>query len=80
MVESTASPISHVPNHTPIDRSTWEAIKDKLPNSLFEKNRARFYQIFKERCQVEFNEQNKAVALFKGSSEVPLYSTDFCYP
>jgi len=52
-------------------------IVDKLSNSLFQKNRARFIQLFKE----ELGEKSqKAIALFKGSSEVPLYSSDVAYP
>ena len=77
MVEAS-DPINRVPNFVPIDRSTWDPIKDKLPNTLFQKNRARFYRLFKERIQVD--EQNKAVAVFKGASEVPLYSSDVSYP
>jgi len=77
MVESS-DPLNKVPNFTPIDRSTWESIKEKLPNSLFQKNRARFCRLVKEKVQV--NEENGAVALFKGASEVPLYSSDVSYP
>ena len=45
---------------------------------MFEKNRARFFKLFKEKVNV--NDQNKAVALFKGANEVPLYSSDVSYP
>ena len=38
MVEADSS-IAFVPNFTAIDRSTWDGIKDKLPNSCFQKNR-----------------------------------------
>ena len=34
MVEAS-DPINRVPNFVPIDRSTWDPIKDKLPNTLF---------------------------------------------
>jgi Xaa-Pro dipeptidase len=43
------SPISIIPNHVPVDRATWDAIKERLPNSTFEKNRARFFRLFKEK-------------------------------
>jgi len=36
------SHLSVVPKATNLDRSSWEHLKDKLPNSLFEKNRSRF--------------------------------------
>ena len=48
MVEAGADAIAKVPNHVPIDRSTWDAIKDQLPSSTFVKNRARFFRLFKE--------------------------------
>ena len=79
MVEAeSADPINQVPNFVPIDRSTWDGIKDKLPNTCFQKSRARCIRLFKEKVQV--SEENKAVALFKGASEVPLYSSDVSYP
>ena len=71
-------PAGPVPPFTPIDKSTWAGIKDRLPNSLFAKNRARFFKLFKE--QVQVSDENRAVALFKGASEVPLYSSDVSYP
>ena len=77
MVEAV-NPIDIIPNFVPIDKSTWDSVKDKIPNSCFEENRARFYRLFKEKITV--NDQNKAVGLFKGSSEVPLYSSDVSYP
>lgn|ERR1719469_229411 len=77
MVEAS-DPINRVPNFAPIDRSTWDPIKERLPNSTFQKNRARFMSIFKE--QIPVNAENKAVAVFKGASEVPLYSSDVSYP
>ena len=51
MVEAT-DPINRVPNFVPIDKTTWDSIKEKLPNTLFEKNRARFFRLFKEKVQV----------------------------
>ena len=38
----------------------------------------RFYKLFKEKVTV--SDENRAVALFRGASEVPLYSSDVCYP
>ena len=76
MVQATSEIIE--PPFTPIDRSTYEPIKDRLPNSLFAKNRARFFKLFKERVKLE--DGKKAVALFKGASAVPLYSSDVNYP
>ena len=35
-------------------------------------------RLFKEKVSV--SDENRAVALFRGSSEVPLYSSDVCYP
>ena len=72
------SPIDTLPKFVPVERATWDSVKDKLPNSTFVKNRARFFRLFKEKVQV--NEQNKAVALFKGANEVPLHATDVSYP
>ena len=71
-------PISVIPNFTPINRASWEPIKDQLPASLFAKNRARLFSLFKK--QVPVSEQSRAVAFLKGSVEVPLYSSDFNYP
>ena len=45
---------------------------------MFAKNRARFFKLFKERVKVD--DSNRAVALFKGASAVPLYSSDVNYP
>lgn len=47
-----------------------------MPNTLFEKNRARFVKLFKE----EVSTAAKGIAVFQGVSEVPLYSSDVCYP
>ena len=77
MVEAQ-DPIDRVPHYVPLDKSTWDSVKDKLPNSTFQKNRARLYRLFKDKVPV--SNQNKAVALFKGASEVPLYSSDVSYP
>ena len=71
------NPIEIVPNYTKIDHSTFEAIKDKLPNTLFVKNRARFISLFKEQVK---SENSLKFGLFKGSEEVPLHATDFTYP
>lgn len=46
MVEAE-SPLNRIPNFTPIDRSTWDGIKERLPNSTFQKNRARLFSLFK---------------------------------
>ena len=51
MVEANAesnNPLHRVPNFLPIDKSTWDLVKDKLPNSTFQKNRARLYRLFKD--------------------------------
>ena len=68
--------LSVVPNYVAIDRSTWDPIKEKLPNSTFQKNRARLIKLMKAKV----GEENKAVAFFKGANEVPLYSSDVSYP
>ena len=65
-----------MPNFVPIDRATWKDLKYKLPNTLFQKNRARLYRLFKEKV----GNEAKSFALLKGSNEVPLYSSDFTYP
>jgi len=52
-------------------------IVDKLPNTLFQKNRARFIGMFKEQMG---EKAQKSIAVFKGASEVPLYSSDVAYP
>ena len=56
----------------------FKKIKDRLPNSLFEKNRERFVKLFKN--DVGADKAKKGIALFKGASEVPLYSSDIAYP
>ena len=48
MVEAT-SPIDIVPKYTPLDKSTWDSVKHRLPLSTFQKNRARFFRLFKEK-------------------------------
>jgi hypothetical protein len=53
-------------------------IKDKLPNTLFAKNRSRFVSLFK--AEVGETAANKGIAVFKGATEMPLYSSDVCYP
>ena len=64
------------PAFTPVDRSSYEPIKNKLPNSLFTKNRHRFISMFKKAVPL----QEGDFALFRGASEVPLYSSDVSYP
>jgi len=70
------NPLGKVPNYTEIDRSTWDPIKDKLPNSTFQKNRARLCKLMK----AKIGQEKKAIAFFKGANEVPLYSSDVSYP
>ena len=50
MVE--VNPIEIVPNFRPIERDSWEAIKDRLPNSCFVKNRSRFLNLFKTKVPI----------------------------
>ena len=64
------------PARTPVDPSSYEPIKNKLPNSLFAKNRQQFISMFKKAVPVEEGD----FALFRGASEVPLYSSDVSYP
>jgi len=71
MVEST-------PKFQTLEKESYLAIKDQLPNSLFKKNRARFIKLFKETVQV--NDSKRAISVFKGANEVPLYSSDVAYP
>lgn len=52
MVESPLIDVGEAPKFNPVDRATFEAIKDKLPNTLFEKNRARFFKLFKDQVLV----------------------------
>jgi len=55
----------------------FQKFKERLPLALFEKNRARFIQLFKEEIG---DTASKGIALLQGASEVPLYSSDVCYP
>lgn len=71
------STLSLVPKPTTLEKSTYPALRDKLPNSLFAKNRARFIKLFKEKMA---SSDGLHFGFFKGSSEVPLYSSDCCYP
>ena len=71
------SHLSVVPKSTTLDRSSWEHLKDKLPNSLFAKNRARFISLFQKSQQ---GQDHLSFGFFKGATEVPLYSSDVCYP
>ena len=48
MVESA---LSLVPTPSTLDKETFAQIKDKLPNSLFAKNRARFIKLFNTATQ-----------------------------
>ena len=51
--EAAEADIGPVPNYTPIDRSTWESVRDRLPNSCFQKNRAKVCRLFKQQVQVD---------------------------
>lgn len=51
---------------------------DILPQTLFQKNRQQFIRMFKKQQGDKL--PKNAVGFFKGSSEVPLYSSDVCYP
>lgn len=51
-------------------------MEDRLPSTLFAKNRARFFKLFHESVQTKEGD----FALFRGASEVPIYSSDICYP
>ena len=75
MVECNVGP---VPKACELERSSYEPIKHKLPNSLFAKNRARFCELFQK--QVECSAEKKAFGFFKGANPVPLYSSDVDYP
>lgn len=55
-----------------------KGLVDLLPQTLFQKNRAQFVRMFKE--QMGDNLPKHAVGFFKGASEVPIYSSDVCYP
>jgi hypothetical protein len=73
MVDSTPM---FKPKFTPVDRNTWKQLEDGLPPSLFQKNRKRFFDLFSQKVKTEDGD----FALFKGASEVPIYSSDICYP
>lgn len=64
------------PLYTPVDRNSWKKIEDRLPSTLFAKNRARFFSLFHQSVQTKEGD----FALFKGANEVPIYSSDICYP
>ena len=64
------------PKYTPIDRSAWDSLKDRLPTSLFKKNSERFFKLFHSK---HYTKQGD-FALLRGSSEVPLYNSDVSYP
>lgn len=71
------STLSLVPKPATLDKSTFPHLRDKLPNSLFAKNRARFIKMFNDKMG---DHEGLNYGFFKGSSEVPLYSSDCCYP
>jgi len=73
MVDSTPM---FVPKYQPLDKATFKPITDKLPPSLFRKNRERFFSLFSQSVQTEKGD----FALFRGASEVPMYSSDIHYP
>ena len=54
-----------------------KGLVNQLPQTLFEKNRKQFIRMFKEANQEKAHD---AVGFFQGASEVPLYSSDVCYP
>jgi len=47
-----------------------------LPNSLFRKNRSRFFSLFHKKNVTKQGD----FALLRGASEVPLYNSDVSYP
>ena len=58
-----------------------EGLIDNLPQTLFQKNRNQFIKMFREAYeQANKEKQEKPIALFKGASEVPVYSSDVTYP
>jgi len=64
------------PLYRPVDKESFKAIENSLPATLFEKNRKRFFELFHAEVQV----QEGDFALFKGASEIPIYSSDINYP
>jgi Xaa-Pro dipeptidase len=53
-------------------------LADRLPQTLFQKNRKQFIKMFKDSQGA--NLPKHSIALFKGANEVPLYSSDVAYP
>ena len=52
------------PSFKPVDKPSFDRIKDKLPNSLFTKNRTRFFKLFKD--QVDELKLKQIMKLQKG--------------
>jgi len=73
MVDSTPM---FKPKYQPLDKETFKPITDSLPPSLFRKNRERFFSLFNDSVKTAPGD----FALFRGASEVPIYSSDICYP
>ena len=55
-----------------------KGLVDRLPQTLFQKNRTQFIKMFKDSQGA--NLPKNAIGLFKGANEVPLYSSDVSYP
>ena len=72
MVDSTM----FKPKYQKLDKAQFKQFEDGLPPSLFQKNRNRFFDLFHQKVKTEDGD----FALFKGASEVPIYSSDICYP
>lgn len=51
-----------------------KGLAERLPNTLFEKNRNQFVKMFREQAA------QSGIAFFQGASEVPINSSDVCYP
>ena len=64
------------PKYSPLDKESYNALAEGLPSTLFAKNRKRFLKLFHEAVKTEEGD----IALFRGASEVPLYSSDVSYP
>jgi len=64
------------PKFKPVDRSTYDCLKERLPNSLFRKNRERLFALFHKKVETKQGD----FALLRGASEVPLYNSDVSYP
>ena len=64
------------PNYTPVDRKTWKNLEERLPITLFQKNRARFFSLLHSKVTTKEGD----FALLRGASEVPIYNSDIAYP